>query len=212
MIRRLRAAAISVIAACTTLCLLCPAFAAAPTVHQLPFSAGGQIQNEATWQDPSGNFYVDHVNFGWNPSLNSGLGGAAALGVNGFGGALGGEPVWGASGLSAVTTTISAAGASSPLTPVAGRGGLHWLISGTGVATCAMEQNLGTTQAPLWYPITINGQPFGVISYTGSPVNETSQENGYGIPHRLNCGATNVSGAANGSFTSGSLSVTLVQP
>ncbi len=113
-----------------------------------------------------------------------------------------------ASGLSAITTTISAAGASNPITPVAGRGGLHWLISGTGVATCAMEQQVNSA----WYPITINGQPFGVISYTGSPVNETSQENGYGIPHRLNCGATNVSGAANGSFTSGSLSVTLVQP
>ena len=88
-----------------------------------------------------------------------------------------------ASGLGAVPSTISAASASNPITPVAGRGGLHWLISGTGVATCAMEQQVGGA----WYPITINGSPFGVISY-------------------------NVSGATNGSFTSGSLSVTLVQP
>ncbi len=117
-------------------------------------------------------------------------------------------PAYGPTALGAVTTTIAAAGASNPFTPVAGRGGLHWLLSGTALATCAMEQQV----AGSWYPITINGQPFGVISYTGSPVNETSQENGFGIPHRLNCGATNVSGAANGSFTSGSLSVTLVQP
>jgi hypothetical protein len=110
-----------------------------------------------------------------------------------------------ASGVSAVTATISSASASGSFTPQGGRA-FHVQLSGTASAACYLERQLdGAT----WVPLTVTASGITTIlynwSYVGSALSEDVVEAQYGVPYRVDCGAQ------LGSFTSGALAVRISQ-
>ncbi len=112
---------------------------------------------------------------------------------------------YGASGVNPVSTTLSAAGASSAFAPTAGRT-FHVQLSGTAVASCDLERQLdGSTWVPITATAAGSTTPLYNWSYTGSALSEDVAEAQFGVPYRVDCGAQ------LGSFTSGSLSVRISQ-
>lgn len=114
-------------------------------------------------------------------------------------------PNWAPSGVTPVSSTISAAGASSSFTPVAGRI-FHVQLSGAAVAICPLERQLdGST----WSEITVTANGSTTVmynwSYSGSTLTEDIVESQAGVAYRVDCGAL------NGSYTSGTLSVRFSQ-
>ncbi len=114
--------------------------------------------------------------------------------------------------VSAVTTTLTAAGASKPFYPNA-KQGFHVQLSGAAVAACTLERILDGSSpnaaAANWAPLTVtaNGATTTLYnwSYAGSALSEDVSESQYGVPYRVDCGAQ------LGSFGSGSLTVGMSQ-
>ena len=115
------------------------------------------------------------------------------------------SPAYPPSGVTAVSTAITAAGASGSVTPAAGRT-FHAQLTGTGVATCYLERKLDGTN---WVPITATAAGTTTTlynwSYTGSALSEDVVEAQYGVPYRVDCGAQ------LGSYTSGTINAGLTQ-
>ncbi len=108
-----------------------------------------------------------------------------------------------ASGVTPISTPLTAAGASATMAAPLAHRTIHFLIKpGTGVATCYIEEQLDGTN---WFYQTINGLPFGSASYNGTQVNETLIEDQSPVPVRWDCGAT------YGSFTSGTIPLEITQ-
>ncbi len=112
----------------------------------------------------------------------------------------------GASGVAAVTATISSAAASGSFTPLAGRT-FHVQITGAAVAICPLERQLDSST---WVPITVTANGITTTLYqwnfSGSAsVSEDVVESQAAVPYRVDCGAQ------LGSFTSGSLAVRVSQ-
>ncbi len=115
------------------------------------------------------------------------------------------SPVYGPSGVTAVSASLTAAGATGALTPVAGRG-FHVQLSGTASATCYLERQLdGAT----WAPITVTAggvtTPLYNWIYAGAALTEDVVEAQFGAAYRVDCGAQ------LGAFASGTLAVRLSQ-
>jgi hypothetical protein len=115
------------------------------------------------------------------------------------------SPLYGASGVAAVSTTLTAAGVSASFTPAAGRL-FHVQLSGAAVAACVLERSLdGST----WVPITVTAAGSTTTmynwSYADSALSEDVSESQFGVAYRVDCGAL------LGSFTSGSLAVRFSQ-
>lgn len=114
-------------------------------------------------------------------------------------------PSWAVSGVAARSSTITAAGASSSFTPLAGRT-FHVQLSGTASAVCYLERQLdGST----WAPITVTAAGTTTImhnwTYANAALTEDEVESQTNVPYRVDCGAL------LGSFTSGSLAVRISQ-
>jgi hypothetical protein len=114
-------------------------------------------------------------------------------------------PTYGASGVTAISASLAAAGASGAFTPIAGRT-FHVQLSGAAQAVCYLERQLdGAT----WTPITVTAAgattPLYNWSYVGSALSEDVTESQYATPYRVDCGAQ------LGSFTSGTLNVRISQ-
>ncbi len=112
----------------------------------------------------------------------------------------------GASGVAAVTATITSAAASGAFTPLAGRA-FHVQLAGTVAAACTLERQLdGAT----WVPITVTANGITTTLYqwnftASANVSEDVVESQASVPYRVDCGAQ------LGSFTSGSLAVRMSQ-
>jgi hypothetical protein len=109
-------------------------------------------------------------------------------------------PAFAASGVSAVSGTISSSAVSSTFPPAAGRVFHVYLGSSTGSGVCVLERQL----AGAWYPITATAG--GVTTtlynwtYTGAAISEDVIEAQAGALYRFDCG-----GGSNGVFNSGSI-------
>jgi hypothetical protein len=109
------------------------------------------------------------------------------------------------SGVSPVSTAISAAGASASFTPLAGRLA-NIQLTGTASANCYLERQIdGAT----WQPIsaTASGSTTYLYQYNYSGISTSEQfiESQTNVSYRLDCGAQ------LGSFASGALTVRFSQ-
>ncbi len=123
-------------------------------------------------------------------------------GSNPIGSVSGVTPNFVAAGQTMVSNTLSASGASSSFTPIAGRDFHLTIPAGTGSATCHVESK---PDGANWVYATIGGSELRPITYTGAPISETLNEAQAGVPYRLDCGAS------YGSVSSGSLNPEFTQ-
>lgn len=100
-----------------------------------------------------------------------------------------------------VTFSLTSAGATAPFTPTNLDFNLN-IQAGTGSAVCYIERRADGVN---WTPLTVAGQPFPVLTYTGAPISESVHEAQPKVAYRLDCGLLSgtsfTSGTVPGSFT-----------